>query len=85
MEPNDIAAILKAELALSEAFVKADGSHYEITVVGECFDGVSRVKQQQLVYGPLMDKIKDGTLHAISIKAYTPTEWERQRKLGMPL
>lgn len=83
MDPKQIEEILTQALSLEFVQVKADGSHYELIVVGECFDGVSRVKQQQMVYAPLMDKISDGTLHAVSIKAFTPSQWERDRKLMM--
>ena len=44
--------------------------------------GMSRVKKQQTVYGPLMEYIADNRIHAVSIKAYTPAEWARDRKLN---
>ena len=83
MEAKQVEDILTQALALEFVKVKAEGSHYEVIAVGSCFDGVSRVKQQQMVYAPLMEKISDGTLHAVSIKAYTPEQWERDRKLMM--
>lgn len=81
MEPNQVEELLTAELKLEHVKVKASGTHYEVVAVGECFDGASRVKKQQLVYGPLMDKISDGTIHAVSIRAFTPAEWKRESKL----
>ncbi|WP_462173424.1 BolA family protein [Pseudoalteromonas xiamenensis] len=84
METTQVEALLREKLALSEVIVKANGNHYEVIAVGECFDSLSRVKKQQLVYGPLMQTIADGTIHAVSIKAYTPTEWQRERKFILP-
>ncbi|MBQ4849566.1 BolA family iron metabolism protein IbaG [Pseudoalteromonas sp. MMG012] len=84
MEINEVETLLKEALSLNEVVVKANGSHYEVIAVGACFDGLSRVKKQQLVYGPLMDTISDGTIHAVSIKAFTPTEWQRERKFILP-
>ncbi|KAF7775548.1 BolA family transcriptional regulator [Pseudoalteromonas citrea] len=84
MEINQVETLLKESLALDEVIVKANGSHYEVIAVGDCFDGLSRVKKQQLVYGPLMETISDGTIHAVSIKAFTPTEWQRERKFMLP-
>jgi acid stress-induced BolA-like protein IbaG/YrbA len=81
MQPNQVEEILAAALELQHIQVKANGNHYEVIAVGECFDGVSRVKKQQLIYGPLMEKIADGTIHAVSIRAFTPKEWERESKL----
>lgn len=50
--------------------------------MGELFAGMSRVKQQQAVYAPLMEYIADNRIHALTIKAYTPDEWQRDRKLS---
>jgi acid stress-induced BolA-like protein IbaG/YrbA len=43
---------------------------------------MSRVKKQQAVYAPLMEYIADNRIHALSIKAFTPQEWARDRKLN---
>lgn len=53
-----------------------------VIAVGEMFDGMSRVKKQQAVYAPLMEYIADNRIHALSIKAFTPQEWARDRKLN---
>ncbi len=84
MEPSQVESILKENLSLSEVHVKANGTHYEVIAVGECFSDVSRVKKQQLVYAPLKDLIADGTIHAVSIRAFTPADWARERKLILP-
>ena len=83
MEPQQVEALLKEKLELDEVIVKGEGSHYEVIAVGECFEAMSRVKKQQFVYRPLMDLISDGTMHAVSIRAYTPAEWQRERKLKL--
>ncbi|MGM3172753.1 BolA family iron metabolism protein IbaG [Dickeya lacustris] len=82
MENNEIKAVLMQALALQEVHVSGDGSHFQVIVVGDVFKGMSRVKQQQAVYAPLMEYIADNRIHALSIKAYTPEEWQRDRKLS---
>ncbi len=82
MEINEIKQVLMEKLSLDEAIVTGDGSHFQVIAVGNLFDGMSRVKQQQAVYAPLMEYIADNRIHALSIKAYTPTQWERDRKLS---
>ncbi|SLM61497.1 MULTISPECIES: BolA family iron metabolism protein IbaG [Dickeya] len=82
MENNEIKAVLMQSLALEEVHVSGDGSHFQVIVVGDVFQGMSRVKQQQAVYAPLMEYIADNRIHALSIKAYTPQEWQRDRKLS---
>jgi acid stress-induced BolA-like protein IbaG/YrbA len=82
MENHEIQTVLMNALALQEVHVSGDGSHFQVIAVGEIFDGMSRVKKQQAVYAPLMEYIADNRIHALSIKAFTPTEWARDRKLN---
>lgn len=81
MDTNEIKQVLMDKLALTDAIVTGDGSHFQVIAVGDLFDGMSRVKQQQAVYAPLMEYIADNRIHALSIKAYT-AQWERDRKLS---
>lgn len=82
MDTNEIKHVLMEKLSLDEVIVNGDGSHFQVIAVGSLFDGMSRVKQQQAVYAPLMEYIADNRIHALSIKAYTPAQWERDRKLS---
>ncbi|CDL82418.1 BolA family iron metabolism protein IbaG [Xenorhabdus szentirmaii] len=81
MDTEEIKKVLLESLKLDEVIVSGDGSHFQVIVVGEIFDGLSRVKQQQTIYAPLMEYIADNRIHALSIKAYTPAQWLRDRKL----
>lgn len=80
MEESRIKALIEAGLEGSEATVKGDGSHFEAIVVGECFEGKSMVQQQKMVYATLNEHITSGAIHALTIKAYTPEQWEKARK-----
>ncbi|MGL9773831.1 MAG: BolA family iron metabolism protein IbaG [Sodalis sp. (in: enterobacteria)] len=82
METSEIKAVLMKALALDAAHVSGDGSHFQVIAVSEQFAGMSRVKKQQTIYAPLMEYISDNSIHALSIKAYTPDEWQRDRKLN---
>lgn len=81
MEPTEIKAILEQALTLDEVHVKGDGSHFEIIAVSDVFEDMSRVKKQQMIYGPLMDFITSNVIHALTIKALTPAQWARDKKL----
>lgn len=81
MDPEEVKRLIQAGLPECEVLVKGDGSHFDAIVVGEVFAGLSLVKQQQLVYATVNDKIASGQLHALSIKTYTPAEWEKARKM----
>ena len=85
MQPTEIESILRAALPLDEIYAKGnDGSHFQVIVVGALFDGMSRVKKQQIVYAPLMEHIASNAIHALSIKAFTPDEWKREKKFILP-
>ncbi len=81
MDCTQLKEILDQALNLQEIHCKGEGSHYEVIAVDECFESMSRVKKQQLIYGPLMEYIKRNDVHAVSIKAFTPEEWARDKKL----
>ncbi|TKB55957.1 BolA family protein [Ferrimonas aestuarii] len=83
MQNNEVADLLKQAMTLDEVKVTSEGTHYKVIAVGECFEGQSRVKRQQAIYGPLMPHITDGTLHALTIKAFTPEEWRREKMFNL--
>ncbi len=60
--------------------VSGDGSHFQITVVTDEFNDLNAVKRQQKIYALVADKIADGSIHALSIKAHTPEEWKKVSK-----
>jgi acid stress-induced BolA-like protein IbaG/YrbA len=82
MNKQEIIDKLKSSLELDDVHVLTDdGSHFQVIAVGELFADLSRVKKQQAIYAPLAEFIHDNRIHALSIKTYTPSEWQRERKL----
>jgi acid stress-induced BolA-like protein IbaG/YrbA len=71
---------LTAELGAHSVHVGGDGRHFEITVVSHQFEGQRPVKQQQMVYAVLNEKIADGVIHAVMMKTLTPAEWQAQQQ-----
>ena len=68
------------EAALREGFPNAvveitdlagDGDHYSARIVSTAFQGLSRVRQHQLVYAALKGKM-GGELHALALETATP-------------
>lgn len=58
--------------------VDGDGHHFEAVVVSGVFAGKSRIQRHQMVYQTLGDRMRD-EIHALSMKTYTPEEWESRR------
>jgi stress-induced morphogen len=49
------------------------GTHFKITIIAECFKGMSLLQRHRMVY-EILDKELKGQLHALSIKALTPDQ-----------
>ena len=84
MDINKLQALLEGEYSFQELYVKGEGSHFEVIAVADMFVGMSRVKKQQTIYAPLNEHIASNSIHALTIKAYTPEEWVRERKFILP-
>jgi acid stress-induced BolA-like protein IbaG/YrbA len=76
MQPEEIKRLIEAGLANTDAFVEGDGAHFTAIVISPLFAHQSRLQKQQLVYDTVRKQLTDGTLHALSIKTFTPEEWQ---------
>lgn len=76
MEPQEVKELLDSGLEQCEVEVSGEGSHFDILVIGEVFADLRPVQKQQLVYGVLSEQIADGSIHAVNIRTFTPTEWQ---------
>lgn len=84
MENQQIETLLKDSLNLTEVHVTGDGSHFQIVAISDQFADMSRVKKQQFVYAPLTAVIAEGSMHAVSIKTFTVSQWKREKLFNMP-
>lgn len=75
MTPEAIKQLIEAGIPGAEAHVAGEGSKFEATVISSAFEGLTPVKEHQLVYGTVNDKIASGEMHALTIQAFTPEEW----------
>ncbi|WP_277811199.1 BolA family protein [Chromohalobacter canadensis] len=77
MQPSDVKALLESRIDDCQFHIQGEGCNFQVVAVGDVFEGLSPVKRQQLIYSALADEIASGALHAISIKTYTPSQWEQ--------
>lgn len=76
--PESIQLDIAQGMATEYLSVDGDGRHFEAVVVSDAFAGKSRIQRHQLVYQTLGERMRD-EIHALSIKTYTPQEWENKR------
>ena len=74
VEPQSIEASIRAGMAVTHLEVSGDGAHFEAVIVSPAFEGLSRIRRHQLVYGTLGERM-GGEIHALSMKTFSPGEW----------
>ena len=52
-------------------------THFDVHIVSEAFNGLTRVERQRRIYAALDAEFRAG-LHALSLKAQTPAEFGRR-------
>jgi len=76
MTAEQLQAIIAAGLPCDHLHVEGDGSHWYATLVSAEFEGKRLIQRHQQVYATLGEKIKTNEVHALSMKTYTPAEWQ---------
>ncbi len=80
MQVEKIRQLLESGIADARVDVTGDGTHFTAVVVAAAFAGENRVRRHQRVYRALGDKVGK-EIHALSIQAYTPEEWDDKKEL----
>jgi monothiol glutaredoxin len=84
LSPETVKGLIQASINDAEIFIEGAGCDLTITVISQQFTELSLVKKQQLVLMSLTEPLADGRLHAVSVKAYTPNEWQdKQNATGL--
>ena len=74
MEPEQIRQLLIVELPDCEIAVEGGDGKYQVTVIGQVFEGLNAVKRQQKIYKILNDHISSGAIHAVTMRLMTAAE-----------
>jgi acid stress-induced BolA-like protein IbaG/YrbA len=61
-------------LACDHVEVRGDGHHFEAIIVSSAFEGLSKVRQHQLIYAAMGDRMRE-EVHALSMTTLTPSQW----------
>ena len=76
MDADTVTNLLRAHLPDCQIEVRGEGANYDITVIGDVFEGERPVKRQQRVYAALAESIAEGSIHAVNISTYTCAQWQ---------
>ena len=80
--PDQLTRLIQQTLPEAQVTVQdltGTQDHYQATVVADAFAALNRVKQHQLVYQSVQTVMHSGDLHALSLKTYTPEQWQAEQ------
>jgi monothiol glutaredoxin len=63
----------------AEIHIEGQGCDLNITVVSKRFEALTMIKQHQGVMAALNEPLTSGRLHAVTLKTYTPAQWQAQK------
>ncbi|CAA0083631.1 Acid stress protein IbaG [BD1-7 clade bacterium] len=75
MQLEELSSLLSEAFPGADVDVESDGSHFNILIVSDAFEGIRAVKKQQMVYAVINDHIANGSMHAVNMRLHTPAQW----------
>ena len=66
--------LIKQKIPESEVLVEnlSGNDHLQVTVTSSVFEGLSLIKQHQLIYSALTKELANEAIHALALKTQTP-------------
>lgn len=83
LEPHEVKTLLENAISGAEVAVQdltGTRDHYKVLVVSASFEGKMLLERHQMVNEALKEPLK-GPIHALTIEAYTPAQWQEKREL----
>lgn len=76
VQPEQVKAAIIESLPDAQVEVEdltGGGDHLQVKVVSSAFDGLSKVRQHQLVYGALRQELATEAIHALALQTSLPS------------
>ena len=74
MDNQELLLLLQQAYPEVKFQLQGDSCHLQVLAVGEIFNGLSRIKRQQLLNSVLKPLIQEGSVHAVNYKLLTSAE-----------
>tara|TARA_Y100001968_G_C19251827_1_gene664825 strand:+ start:277 stop:510 length:234 start_codon:yes stop_codon:yes gene_type:complete len=75
VKPQEVSIAIKEALPDAEVSVEdlnGGGDHLQVNVVSNAFEGLSLVKQHQIIYEALKDHLASEAIHALALNTSIP-------------
>jgi stress-induced morphogen len=80
ISPDEIKSTLSKGLPVSVVETQdltGGGDHWQVIIVSPAFEGKGLVEQHRMVNDVLKEPLADQRIHALSLKTYSPAQWEK--------
>jgi acid stress-induced BolA-like protein IbaG/YrbA len=74
---QELQDLIAAGLPCSHLQVNGDGRHWYATLVSAEFEGKRLIQRHQRVYATLGNRMMTDEVHALSMRTYSPAEWDK--------
>ena len=77
VQPDAIESAIQSAIPDARVTVEdltGGGDHLQVSVVSSAFEGLSRIRQHQLVYGALQQELASEAIHALALNTAVPTD-----------
>tara|TARA_B100001029_G_C15028261_1_gene435111 strand:+ start:630 stop:863 length:234 start_codon:yes stop_codon:yes gene_type:complete len=74
LSPDDIKKLIASELPNCDIDVEGGNGKFQISIVGDVFEGLNPVRRQQTIYKLLNSQIESGAIHAVTMRLQTIAE-----------
>lgn len=81
---SEVEALIAKDDPDAQVVIDGEGCDLTITVISKSFAGQSIIKQHQGVMATLSEPLASGRLHAVTLKTYTPEQWQALRQEASP-
>ena len=74
MSPSDIEDLLTSELTGCTINIQGGDGKFNLSIIGDVFEGLNAVKRQKMIYKILNAHIQSGAIHAVTMQLQTVAE-----------
>ena len=78
MQGLEVKQCLEAALCDTEVLVEGEGCSFQLNIISDVLAGLPAIKRQQLIYSHLNAWIADGSIHAVTMKFFSRSDWAQR-------
>lgn len=79
MQSEEVEALIRTSFPDAQIYVEGEGCDFSAIVISDQFEGCLPVQKQKQVLATVSGNLASGELHAMSVRAYTPAEWQQKK------